>query len=221
MDLQEEVQIPSAHPAGANDSIFLPTGIRLAKSDGRFVAGPTYDGGLAVLDDAGDFVSVIGRRGQGPGDFPGEMRVLRVGAGGLVFALHVGRLSVLDLVDPGIVDQIGLFAPLYDVVPLGQDRLIGQPDVSTLLSQGSRWYSLTADGEVEEEVALPTILVRTISPALGHEDRTERYTGPQVELGHHRPVQLVVLYGVVEFGLRRHMEFDPASRHFLLPRPPA
>ncbi len=101
---------------------------------GRFYVTSTYDPTIAVFDPRGRFISRIGRRGNGPGEF-GFRPAMVIGAGDTLFAFDF------------LQSRMSVFAPDYSLVrtrslPRAGSTAVQTPDGGFLLSGPS----LSADG---------------------------------------------------------------------------
>lgn len=106
------------------DPVGITSSSRLARdSRGRYYVAPTDQAGIiAVYDESGRFISAIGGKGQGPGEFSGPDFVV-TGPGDTLFVFDGPRLSLLSP-DYRFVRSVPLPGRAYEAVWLRSGVLV-------------------------------------------------------------------------------------------------
>ncbi len=137
---------------GSDSDPVSPTDFQLTVARdrlGRFYVAPTAEPwSIAVYDAGGRFSKLIGRRGEGPGEYQFIMRVLTLpGDSMLVIDVGNGRITLLSP-DHQPVRTIRMPGYITDVVPLRDGTMIAHGRVATAEGIGFPLHLLSRDGSV-------------------------------------------------------------------------
>jgi 6-bladed beta-propeller len=122
-------------------------------SDGRYLAKPLLEGELAIFDAAGRFERIVGREGEGPGEFR-SIREVATGPGDTVYVLESGGLVTRLGPDLRYIDRIILERAKpngWTVLPSGEIAVVSVP-LGTR-APPDRVHVINGDGSVRTSFA--------------------------------------------------------------------